>query len=670
MELGYEIQVPRFTMDVQMNARYEVTIPGDFLQRASTARLVNPEFKLAKSTIMDILFPEIISVAGEQAKINAEDAVANPIFRGVMAISEFQRAAQQARAANDEGRARLLDRAAQLLEGQVLGEQGGGGGGGPLDALPDVVRQLQEGRSGSIMTTRQQPPTPSEVPFQSPLRTAGPAVGPLVPGTSRGPGRGILRDPDPEQIFPGFGDIGRRLDLQLVQPSIQLNTQIDAIQANLIDQAQVGPTFRERVSGSIRVSAVASILQAPFQIEERKELISSLLEHSPETVTLPATLQSHLQQASGQLADLQNQYLDLVDRTQYVSSIIDWLPGAYHAGEFGERPTVDAFVEAVGFNENVDLTAADRDLLVRAFTTIQSQDVGVIPELPLTPEEIEGTLRQVGPNIELTTYGHLTGTVAEMRNFYRALETPELPPNMTDAEFNSFLTVAGFGQEEIDEARSVRVKVREFREQINLETARRKFMRESLPNDPIAIEELLKEARWQRIQSIPTLHLFYPFQAINQYISKPLAGAALYYTTPRTIQRGLTGLVRSTGLQVAEENQVVRGVSRALSNASLVHLWLGWGYDSEEDYNKYQADWDRARATGVNSWAAHRFAFDEWDGHWYQKLILETIADPLSYIGVGILPAITKPLGPIGRGVMNPGERVELCLGLGGTSSI
>ena len=146
MELGYEIQVPRFTTDIQMNARYEVTIPGDFLQRASTARLVNPEFRLAKGTIMDILFPEIISVAGEQAKINAEDAVANPIFRGVLAISEFQRAAQQARMANDEGRARLLDRAAQLLESQVLGEQpGGGGGGGALDALPDVVRQLQEG---------------------------------------------------------------------------------------------------------------------------------------------------------------------------------------------------------------------------------------------------------------------------------------------------------------------------------------------------------------------------------------------------------------------------------------------------------------------------------------------------------------------------------------------
>ena len=502
------------------------------------------------------------------------------------------------------------------------------------------------------MTTQRQPPTPSEVPVVSPFRSGRPQP-PSPPGPGRAPGLGILRDPNPEQIFPGFGVLARDLDLQLVQPIIQVNAEIDAVKSNLIDQAQVGPTFRERVEGTARLIASNILATSPLQATENRAIISELLEHSPDTVTLPASLQSHLQQATGPLFELEQQYMELVERTLYISDIINWLPEAYATGELGERPTVDAFIESAGFNEDVALTAADRDLLVRAFTTVQSQDVAVIPELPLTPEEIEGTLRQVGPNISLTTYGHLTGTVAEMREFYRSLEAPALPPGVTNEEFNSFLVVAGYDEEGIEEAMSIRGKVREFREQINLDAARRRHMRESLPNDPVAIAELLKEARWQRIQSIPSLHLFYPFQAINQYISKPLSGAVLYYTAPQTVQRGLTSLVNSTGLQVAEDNRFFREVSRQLSRGTVIHQWLGWGYDSSEDYDKYQADFDRARATGVNSWLAHRFSFDEWDGHWWQKLALETLTDPLSYIGVGILTPITKPLGPIGRGVMN-----------------
>ena len=503
------------------------------------------------------------------------------------------------------------------------------------------------------MTTLQQPPTPSEVPFRSPFRADRPRPGTTPPG--RDPGLGILRDPDPERIFPGFGTIANDIDLQLVQPSLQAEAAITAFKSNIVDQAQTDATLAERTRNTGRLFAAQSLAQSMTfgQTEERKALIDDLLEHTPETVTLPASLQSNLGKISGELKALQDRYLIIVERTQYITNKIDLLPIAYHSGDYGERPTVEDFIDAEGINENTDLTAGDRDLLVRAFTTVQSQDIMVLPEIPLSPQEIEGTLRQLGPNLDLTTYGHLTGTVAEMRSFYRALETPELPPGMTGEEFNSFLTVSGFDEDAIDEARSVRAKVREFREQINLESARRKHMRETLPNDPVAIEELLKDARWQRIQSTPTLHLFYPFIALAQYWDKPLAGAALYYTAPQTIQRITTGLVNSTGLTVAKDNRFFREFSEGLSTAISGPRWLTWGFDSAEDYEKYQVDYDRARETGVNSWLAHRFAFDEWDGHWFHKLLLETVADPLSYIGIGVLPAITKPLGPIGRHVMN-----------------
>ena len=504
------------------------------------------------------------------------------------------------------------------------------------------------------MTTQQrQPPTPSEVPFRSPLRSGRPQpISP--PGPSSRPDLSILTAPDPEQIFPGFGAIGHDLDLQLVQPSIQKKAEIDAFFVTLIDRAQADPTFRDRLTGLTRLVAASSLAQGPptGQVNERMAIVSELLEHSPETITLPESLQSHLQQASPELIALKNDYASQLTKIKYVSDIINLTIEAYRSGELGERPTVDTFVDWVGVNENVDLTAADRELMVRTFTAVQSADVSVIPELPLTPEEIEGTLRQVGPRIELTTYGHLTGTVAEMRNFYRSLEAPELPPGMTGEEFNDFLEVAGYNEEGIEEAKSLRGKVREFREQINLEAFRSRYMQENLPDDPIALENLLKEARYQKIQSIPTLHLFYPFVALAQYWDKPLAGSVVYYTAPQTIERGIITAVNSTGLQVSEDSKLIR-VVRGILPTNVFPSWLDWGYDSSEDYEKYQADWDRARAAGVNSWIAHRFAFDEWGGHWFQKLLLETAADPLSYIGVGLLTPITKPLGPIGRGVMN-----------------
>ena len=377
------------------------------------------------------------------------------------------------------------------------------------------------------MTTPVQPPTPSEVGFRGPQRPTGPRPG--TPDT--GTGLGILRHPDPERILPGYGSIARDLDLNLVQPSIQLNESLDARLTELQEQARADPGFQERLSGTTRFLAAETLVQSPFQSTERLAQAQELLEHSPETITLPESLQSRLESISGDIRRQQLEYADLVSRLEYTSSIIDWIPTAYQAGVFGENPTVDSFIEVLGRNEDVPLTSVDYDLMVRAFTAVQSNDVRVIPELPLTPDEVQGVLRQVGPNLDRTTYGQLTGTVSEMRQFYRSLETPELPPGMTEAEFNSFMEVAGYDQARIDEARELRAKAREFREQINLEAARRKLMKENLPNDPVAVEELLKQARWERLQSIPTLGLFYPFQAINQYISKPLSGCLLY-TSP------------------------------------------------------------------------------------------------------------------------------------------
>jgi len=144
---------PSLPEDIRMNFRYDITVPGDFVQRASVARVLNPEFRLSSLTLYDNLFPEVQSAILEEGRLNAEDASRDPIFKALITINEMMLAAAQAKVAGDPQFAVLLEQAALMMQQRIFQPQSPGGdavsatgGGLPTDGMPPVFQELMSGR--------------------------------------------------------------------------------------------------------------------------------------------------------------------------------------------------------------------------------------------------------------------------------------------------------------------------------------------------------------------------------------------------------------------------------------------------------------------------------------------------------------------------------------------
>ena len=56
----YGWKIPSFIPDTaRISANFEIEIPGDLVQRATSARMLDPQFALSYSYVVDKLFPEI-----------------------------------------------------------------------------------------------------------------------------------------------------------------------------------------------------------------------------------------------------------------------------------------------------------------------------------------------------------------------------------------------------------------------------------------------------------------------------------------------------------------------------------------------------------------------------------------------------------------------------------
>ena len=128
------IQIPTdFPEDPEVEVGLEITIPGDLIQRVSTARLVNPQFTLSERSIIHLLFPEITSPIDEQARRNAEEAMRHPVAQAVNTIQAWRQEAARLREARaDSQLAELYEKAAGTLEAQISQ----GPPGGEPQALP------------------------------------------------------------------------------------------------------------------------------------------------------------------------------------------------------------------------------------------------------------------------------------------------------------------------------------------------------------------------------------------------------------------------------------------------------------------------------------------------------------------------------------------------------
>ena len=119
-DIRHGILVPPADLPDRFSLRmhYEVDIPGDFVNRANIARILNPEFRLSSATIIDNLFAsEIESAAAEFAKIQAEENLSDERYKAAVTQIFLERAAAQALNSGDIQLARAIQ--AQLQQGNA-----------------------------------------------------------------------------------------------------------------------------------------------------------------------------------------------------------------------------------------------------------------------------------------------------------------------------------------------------------------------------------------------------------------------------------------------------------------------------------------------------------------------------------------------------------------------
>jgi len=103
---------------------YNIEIPGSTVQRATTARMLNPTFRLSFPRVSDMLFPEIKDVIKEQAMVNKDEAMMGQVAQTIAQIIAYREEAKLARESGDVATDGLFTKAADALEAQ-LGAMGG-----------------------------------------------------------------------------------------------------------------------------------------------------------------------------------------------------------------------------------------------------------------------------------------------------------------------------------------------------------------------------------------------------------------------------------------------------------------------------------------------------------------------------------------------------------------
>jgi len=135
-----------------VSADYEVEIPGDLVQRATVARMLDPDFRLSYSYVMGKLFPDIGDALQERARVRADKAELHP-SNAMIALIQYYR--QQAAFLADKGRdmegSKLYEMMADLALQSLMPpsqEQAGGQGAQSNFGLarPEATPQLPSGQ--------------------------------------------------------------------------------------------------------------------------------------------------------------------------------------------------------------------------------------------------------------------------------------------------------------------------------------------------------------------------------------------------------------------------------------------------------------------------------------------------------------------------------------------
>ena len=136
----YGMKLPKDLPETaKLTAEYELRIPGDLVQRATTARMLNPEFEISDERIMEELFPEIKNPTEELARVRASKARKHPIYAQLSLAEALKQEALLLRNARDIDGAELFEKAAERVESEITGE----GAQQPQQGAPRVRPEVQ-----------------------------------------------------------------------------------------------------------------------------------------------------------------------------------------------------------------------------------------------------------------------------------------------------------------------------------------------------------------------------------------------------------------------------------------------------------------------------------------------------------------------------------------------
>mgnify|MGYP001558582026 FL=1 len=191
-------------------------------------------------------------------------------------------------------------------------------------------------------------------------------------------------------------------------------------------------------------------------------------------------------------------------------------------------------------------------------------------------------------------------TVASILDSIRVANTYKLQEGVSPADIRAYLqlTRPTARPELIEQQALARLETAQIRQEMRELSARTATI--VADANKLNSGEIISEiARSNYLVAVskPGLMLFEPFNYWNKHIVKPIAG-------------------------------------------NLVSLLPG----EQEVERIYQ----QARQGGMGSWAAHRYAFEEWDTNGLLKFGIEVMADPSTYIGFGFVTKVVKPLPLIG----------------------
>lgn len=144
---------PNLPADVELTAKYEIEIPGELVQKATVARMLDPDFALSYSYTLNKLFPDIKDPMRETARRLSDMAALNPVNSIIAQVTFYRRQAAYLESINQPEVAKLYNMAVEAAVAQLGGstpsEEAGPAGRIPMgsrtEGMPAPTQALPPG---------------------------------------------------------------------------------------------------------------------------------------------------------------------------------------------------------------------------------------------------------------------------------------------------------------------------------------------------------------------------------------------------------------------------------------------------------------------------------------------------------------------------------------------